>query len=141
MVGRSAVTAIVALLAVGVLAVLVELQSPSVLLWTGARVPATSEGGIVYYSYDGSAYTVTDPRRAATDTGAEPVSVYLDPADPTRALPDGPVRWIDGVCVGSWFAAAATVYPIAYLRRRGRRRRREAEVVREAEAILRRAAP
>ena len=68
------------------------------------------------------------------------LSVLVELESPIATLPDGPGRWIDGVCVGMWFVAAAVTYPVAYLRRRRRRRRRETDVVREAEAILRRSA-
>jgi len=66
------------------------------------------------------------------------LAVLVELQSPTAALPDGPGRWIDGVCVGVWFAAAAVAYPVAYVRRRRRRRRQERNVVQEAEAILRR---
>ena len=66
------------------------------------------------------------------------LAVLVELQSPTAALPDGPGRWIDGICVGVWFVAAAVAYPAAYLRCRRRRHRQEADVVREAEAILRR---
>ena len=125
-IGRGAAAIAIALLVMGVVAVLVEVQSPSGVYWTGDRVSGVSEGGIVYYRYGGAPYTIGDDHRSARDTRAVPVSVFVDPAEPTQARVDSAARWLDGAFVGVWFVAAAAVVPFGVVRQR-RRRRRQAE--------------
>lgn len=126
MIGRGALALIVGLLVMGGLAVLVEAQSPSSIYWDGRRVAATSQGGIIYYSYRGTPYTITDDARPASATSPVPMAVYLRPDDPGDARADSWVRWLDAACVAVWFAAAVAVVPVAAVRRR-RRLQRQAE--------------
>ena len=97
--------AALALVIAGVLFLLVEAQSASKLYWTGRAVAGTNSGGIVFYDVKGVQYTVDAPGPAPkTD---EPVTVYVDPSDPSHALIDRPTRWIDAGTVLVWFVAAA----------------------------------
>ena len=107
------------LLVVGVLCVLVELQSASLIYWTGERVPATNEGGIVFYSVDGEQRTVNDPRTPPEHP--VPTVVYADPDDSSRDRQGGPARALDAVFVVSPFAAAGALMVLGLVRRRRRR--------------------
>jgi hypothetical protein len=65
-----------------VLALLVGLQSPDHVLWTGQQVTGIEDQGIVYYSWHGQSYSIDVPGTAS----AKALSVYLDPADPSQAM-------------------------------------------------------
>lgn len=104
-----------ALVVVGVLAVLVELQSPSLTYWTGRRVPGVNDGGIVFYRVDGRQYTVDATR---TPPAPEPVTVFVSRDDPSAALVDAPTRWVDLVGVAGWFAGALVLLVVGQVRRR-----------------------
>jgi hypothetical protein len=125
-IGRGVWVALVALLVMGCTAILVEVQSPSSIYWTGERISATSEGGIIYYRYGGRDYTINDEHRDARDVQRVPVAVFVDPDEPTTARADGPARWLDAALVSVWFVAAAVLVPFGVVRQR-RRRRRQAE--------------
>jgi hypothetical protein len=108
--------AAVVLLVLGVLCVLVELQSPSLVYWTGERVPATNDAGIVYYEVHGEPRTLNDPREAPERP--TPTAVYADPDDASRDRQAGPGRWFDAVFVVAPFAAAGTLVVVGVVRRR-----------------------
>lgn len=106
------------LLVLGVLCVLVELQSPSVILWTGERVQGTNDAGLVYYTVNGQERTLDaegDPPERPV-----PVAVYADPADASRDRVSGPAKWFDAAFVATPFAAAGVVLLVGVVRRRGR---------------------
>jgi hypothetical protein len=116
----------VVLFVFALLAVLLELQSPDLVLWTGHRVTGTERGGIVTYNWDGQQYSLN-----ATGYGsARDVGVYLDPANPGNAminnLPDRiVVASFIGVPVAGGLAllvAGATLKP-RHTRRKLRRAR------------------
>ena len=109
------------LLVLGVLCLLVELQSASLVFWTGERVPGTNDGGIIYYTVDGQNRTLNDPREAPARP--EPVVVYADPEDSSRDRSSSLARGFDAVFVFSPFVAAAGVITVGLVRRRGFRRR------------------
>lgn len=112
----------IALAVVGILFVLVEAQSPSRLYWTGDAVLGHNRDGLVYYQVNGESYTVDDTRPVpAYNT---PVTVYVDPADPSLALIEQPAKWIDAVAVTVWFLAAAGCLAWSGLDGVRRRRRR-----------------
>lgn len=126
---RPLVVAAGCLLTFGLLTVLVEVQSPSILFWTGRAVSATSVGGIVYYSVDGEHDTLTAPGPVPMRPWRpKHVTVYVDRHDPSRALLLTPVRWLDAALVGLPFLAAALCLLADLLRRRARRRRYDREV-------------
>jgi hypothetical protein len=105
------------LLVLGVLCLLVELQSPSLIFWTGERVQGTNDGGLVYYTVDGQERTL--------DAGGDPpsrpvpVAVYADPADASRDRVSGPAKWFDAAFVTVPFAAAGVLVLVGVVRRRG----------------------
>ncbi len=47
-----------------------------------------------------------------------PVTVFVDPADPTTARLDGVMRWVDLVFVTVWFVAAAGILTASAIARR-----------------------
>lgn len=106
---------------VGVLVVLLLAQLQDRWYWTGDAVHGINEGGLVYYHAGGREWTVDDPGPAPAH--ATPVTVYVDPDDPSRAVLDGPLRWIDTGFVLVWFVAAlGLVLGSAMKRARARRR-------------------
>ncbi len=98
-----------ALLVMGVLSLLVEVQSPSWVLLSGNRVEGYSQGGLAYYTVGGTDYTLDNPAQRAGDTTRIPTTVFVDRNDPTRARLDGPARWFDLVFVLGWPLAAVLV--------------------------------
>jgi hypothetical protein len=118
---RPSVGVALALVVVGLLFMLAELQSPSRLYWTGDAVTGTNSGGIIYYQVDGENYTLTALGDApAHDTA---VTVYVDPDDPSQALASRVTKWVDAGVVLVWFVAAAGCLALAALRRTSDRRR------------------
>lgn len=74
----------VALFVFALLAMLVGLQSPDRLLWTGQQVTGTEQRGVIYYRWQGQSYTLD----ASGYGSSQAVSVYLDPGDPSQAVVD-----------------------------------------------------
>jgi len=113
-------TAIV-LLVFTVLAVILELESPDIVLWTGQRVVGTEQGGVVFYRWHGQNYAVAVPGYGSS----KGVSVYLDPANPGDAMTDNAVnRATTALVVGGPFTAAVVLLAVG-LSRGYRRKRRE----------------
>ena len=97
------------LLFVALLVALLELQSPSSLLWTGQPVTATEQGGIAYYTWQGQPYTVDIPGYGS----AKAITLYLDPANPGNAIPDSLAdRLVTVLAVGVPVLAAVVVLAI-----------------------------
>jgi hypothetical protein len=110
-----------ALLVVGLLFLLAELQSPSRLYWTGDAVSGTNSGGIIYYQVAGEDYTLDAP--GAPPAHDTPVTVYVDPDDPGQALASRVTKWVDAGAVLVWFVAAAGCVILPAVRSTSRRRR------------------
>ena len=104
------------LLALGVLVLLVELQSPSLVFWTGERVPGTNDGGIIYYTVDGENRTLNAP--GEPPPRPFPVTVYADPDDSSRDQASKLARGLDAVLVLSPFVAAGALMALGLVRRR-----------------------
>lgn len=119
---RPSTVVAVALTIVGFLFVLLEMESPSRLYWTGDAVSGTNSGGIVYYTVHEDEYTL-DALGPAPEHDT-PVTVYVDPADPSRALLQSPTRWIDAFGIVVWFVAAAACLTVPAVKRASGRRRR-----------------
>ncbi len=123
-VGHPSTIAAIVLVAVGLLFLGIEAQSPTRTYWTGEQVTGTVERGLVYYRVDGEQYTVDDTG-PAQPSGTR-VTVFVDRGDPTQALLDRPVRWIDAGAVLFWFVAAGALLLVAAVRRaRSRRQHQE----------------
>ena len=74
----------VVLVVFALLAVLLGLQSPDRVLWTGQQVVGTEQGGIVTYLWHGQSYSLDVPGYGSSKA----VSVYLNPGDPSQAMVD-----------------------------------------------------
>ena len=118
---RPYVVAAVVVLALGVLCVLVELQSPSLILWTGLRVHGMNDGGIAYYRVGGQERTLDF--RGEPPAQPRPVVVYADPDDASRDRLSGIAKGLDAAFVLVPFAAAGTVLAAGVRRRRRYHRR------------------
>ena len=115
------------LFAFALLALLLDLQSPDLVLWTGHRVTGTEQGGIVSYRWNGQQYSLN-----ALGYGSAPaVSVYLDPADPGNAMIDNlPDRVLVASFIGTPTAAGLALL-VAGATRKPRRIRRKIRRARE----------
>jgi hypothetical protein len=111
------------LVIMGCLAVLIEVQSATLVLWTGTHVEGYTQGGLTYYEYHGTTYTLDNERASATDLRRVPTTVYFNPDDPADAQLHGYLRWLDGFFVVVWFVGAAALLVADSIRRRRRRRR------------------
>ena len=110
----------VALFVVGTLFVLAEVQSPSMLQWTGTAVHDVQSGGIAYYSFQGQTYTLNVPTPASFSS-----TVYIDPADPSTAMFSNTVtRWTEASTVAGPYAGAVLLLALGFARRSRRRRER-----------------
>jgi hypothetical protein len=113
-----------ALFVLGSAFILADLQSPSLLQWTGTQVPNVQSGGIAYYSFRGVEYTLDLPVRAPGHS-AMPGTVVLDPADPSQAIFARPLsKWIDATLVLGPYATSVLVLAFGFARRSRRRRLR-----------------
>jgi hypothetical protein len=74
----------VVLFIVAILALLLELQLPTAVLWTGQAVTGTERGGIVFFQWHGQQRTFSGPGYGSAKT----VIVYLDPSNPDSAILD-----------------------------------------------------
>lgn len=110
----------VALFMVGSLFVLAEVQSPSMLQWTGTAVHDVQSGGIAYYSFRGQTYTLNVATPASFSS-----TVYIDPADPSTAMFSNTLtRWTEAATVAGPYAGSLLLLALGFARRAQRRRRR-----------------
>lgn len=112
-----------ALFVLGTGFILADLQSPSLLQWTGTEVSTVQSGGITYYSFHGVEYTINglSPQQSSS-------TVYLDPTDPSIAMFSRPwTKWIEAAVVLGSYATSALVLAFGFARR-SRRRQRKAKV-------------
>lgn len=79
--------AALALLVVGLLALLAELVSPSFLLWSGRRVQGVELGDTVNYQFDGGAYSFAVQGRPQEAPPLR-VTVYVNSSEPRIAVLD-----------------------------------------------------
>lgn len=86
-----------ALFVFALLAVLLELQSPEWVFWTGRQVTGTEQGGIITYRWQGQTYSLDAPGYGS----AKSVSVWLNPAGPSDGHLNNPIdRVISASLVG-----------------------------------------
>lgn len=115
-----------ALFVLGSAFILADLQSPSLLQWTGTQVSDVQSGGIAYYSFNGVEYTLNLPVRAPGQS-AMPGTVVLDPSNPSQAMFSRPLsKWIEASVVVGPYATALLVLGFGFARRSRRRHRRAA---------------
>jgi hypothetical protein len=119
---------------IGFLAVLLEIQSPSFVLWSGIKVQGTTYGGLTHYTYNSEQFTIDNRTADAFDQRHITTTVWLDrgdPADSNKAYIENPYnRWLDFALVVGWFAVAAVILAAGFLSR-WRRRRRRVEIMGE----------
>lgn len=116
-----------ALFVFALLAVLLELQSPDLVLWTGQRVTGTEQGGIVTYRWHGQQYSLD----ASGFGSARDVSVYFDPSDPGSGMVDNlPDRILVSSFIGVPVAGGVALL-VAGATRKSRHARRQIRRVRE----------
>jgi hypothetical protein len=115
----------IALFAFALLMVLLELQSPDLVLWTGHRVVGTEQGGIVSYRWHGQPYSLN----ASGYGSSKAVNVYLNPADPSTAIIDNVTdRALVALLIGGPVAGGVVLLAVGLTRnyRWDRRRARRA---------------
>jgi hypothetical protein len=118
----------VTLFVFALLMVLLELQSPDLVLWTGHQVVGTEQGGIVSYRWHGQSYSLDAPGYGSSKA----VSVYLDPGNPSNAKIDNVADRVgSGLLIGGP-VAGGVVLLVAGLTRKHRWARRNARLGREA---------
>jgi len=66
------------------LALLLELQAPESVLWTGTSVAGTERGGIAFFEWAGQLHQFSAPGYGSAKT----VIVYFDPSNPDNAMLD-----------------------------------------------------
>src|SRR3954465_9978668 len=113
--------------ALGVLAFLLEIQSPSWVQFSGIKVVGVTDHGLTYYRYDGEKFAI-DSRVAAVNGPRRPTVVWLDrgdPTDSTKAYIEN--RWARSLAlafVAGWFVIGAVLLAVGFLLRARRRRLR-----------------
>jgi hypothetical protein len=86
-----------ALFAFALLFVLLDLQAPESVLWTGHHVVATEQNGLATFRWQGQAYTVDVPGFGSGNK----VDIYFSPGNPSAAMADNvPDRVFAAVLVG-----------------------------------------
>lgn len=80
---------------VGLGALLVELQSPDLVIWNGRCVPAQFQGGLAYFHAEGREIVVGDP--SLPDQPARTVTVCYYPGNPDKGYIVHPAAyWVEG---------------------------------------------
>ena len=114
-----------ALFVFALLYVVLDLQSPEIVLWTGHHVVATEQQGLATFRWQGQAYTVDVPGFGSGNK----VDIYFSPGDPSGAMADNvPDRVFAGLLVGGPVIAGVAVLVAGLTRKRrwARRQRRQA---------------
>ncbi len=85
-----------ALFAFALLFVLLDLQAPESVLWTGHHVVVTEQHGLATFRWQGQSYTVDVP-----GFGSGPVDIYFNPGNPSAAMAENvPDRLFAALFVG-----------------------------------------
>lgn len=114
-----------ALFAFALLFVLLDLQAPESVLWTGHHVVATEQHGLATFRWQGQAYTVDVPGFGS----GRAVDIYFDPGNPSAAMADNLAdRVFAGALVGGPVLVGVGVLLAGLSRKRrwARRQRRQA---------------
>lgn len=109
----------VALVALGVLFMLVEFQSPDLIIWNGRCVPAFFDGGVAHFTVGGQQFTADDP--PPSDLTPRTVRVCFYPNQPNNGYIVRPAAyWVEGGLVGGPFALAIILAAIGIVNSRRR---------------------
>jgi hypothetical protein len=102
----------------GILQVVLEIQSPSFIMFDGIKVSGSTINGATAYRYHGRSYHIVD--KIDHSTRRHPTTVWLsrsDPSDPSKAYVDQTsVRWIDIVTTIGPFVAAGLLVLVGFVR-------------------------
>src|SRR5690349_4850609 len=71
-------------LVIGIFALVLEVQSPTWVLWYGVKVHGVTQYGLTSYRYKGVNYSLDNPQAAASDPRRKPTTVWLSKSDPTN---------------------------------------------------------
>ncbi len=89
----------------GILFLLVELQSPDLVIWKGRCVPAFFDGGLAHFTVAGQRFTADDP--PPSDLTPRTVRVCFYPNEPNNGYIVRPAAyWIEGGLVAGPTALA-----------------------------------
>lgn len=109
-------------LALGIVFMLVELQSPDLVIWNGRCVPAFFDGGVAHFTFGGQQFTADNP--SLSDRTPRTVRVCFYPSDPNNGYIVHPAAyWVEGALVGGPFALAIILAAVGVLNSRRRLRR------------------
>jgi hypothetical protein len=87
----------------------VELQSPDLVTWTGKCVPASFRDGLAYYRAEGYAFVAGDP--TLPDEPARTVTVCYFPNDPGKGYIVHPAAyWFEGFVIAGPLIAAVVIF-------------------------------
>ncbi|TMD41902.1 MAG: hypothetical protein E6I88_06300 [Chloroflexi bacterium] len=89
----------------GLIFLLVELQSPDLVIWTGRCVPAFFDGGVAHYTVAGQQFTADHP--PLVDRMPRTVTVCYYASAPVGGYIVHPgAYWVEGGLIGGPFALA-----------------------------------
>ena len=110
-----------ALFVFALLAMLLELQSPEAVFWTGREVAGMEQGGIITYHWHGQAYSLDTPGYGS----AKSVTVWLNPANPSDGRLNNPIDRIISASLVDVPVLAGVAVLVAGFTRRYRWERRQ----------------
>lgn len=89
-------------------ALVVELQSPDLVIWTGHCVPASFQDGLAYFHAEGRLIVVGDP--SLPDQPPRMVTVCYHPGNPDAGYIVHPAAyWVEGTLIAAPFILAVTL--------------------------------
>src|SRR5579864_5645617 len=107
------VSAICFVIGIGLL--VVELQSPDLVIWNGQCVPASFQDGLAYYRVGGQQYVAGDPN--LPDFPNRQVTVCFYPNDPGKGYIVHPAAyWAEGILIAAPFVIGIIVLSMGTVR-------------------------
>ena len=106
----------------GVIFLLVELQSPDLVIWNGRCVPAFYDGGVAHFTVAGQPFTADNP--SLSDRSPRTVTVCYYPNDPNNGYIVHPAAYrVEGGLVAGPLGVAIILVIVGMLNSAGRLRR------------------
>ena len=100
--------------AFGIIFLLVELQSPDLVIWNGRCVPAFYDGGVAHYTVAGQRFTADTP--ALTDRSPRTVTVCYYPSTINNGYIVHPAAyWVEGSLIAGPLAIAIILTAVGVL--------------------------